>query len=415
MKCTILCIGDELLIGQTLNTNVQWISQRMNEIGIDVIHHITLSDDEKDIIFCLDNAMATSQIILLTGGLGPTSDDITKEVLCTYFGGKLEFNKAAFENIERIFTNRKILIDEATTQVAYLPDVCEVIPNKNGTAAGMIFTKNDKTIISMPGVPYEMYAMVTDGVIPFLKSRYKLPYILHKTFLTAGVGETFLADKLKEFEQTKDRRIKLAYLPSVGKVRLRLTIKGENKPELSALIDAAQAEVLVKIGSYVYGFDDDLLEAEIGKILLHKKLTLGTAESCTGGYIAHLITSISGSSQYFKGSIIAYANEIKQKLLQVNENTINIHGAVSEQTVAEMLAGALQNLNVDIAIAVSGVAGPNGGTSDKPVGTVYIGVASKQKQLIKRMLFTNNRERNIELTATQALVLLRTFLLNDKT
>lgn len=413
MKCTILNIGDELLIGQTLNTNAQFISQKMNEIGIDVIHHISLSDEADDIIKCLEAALETSTIVLITGGLGPTSDDITKEVLCTYFNGKLVYNEEAYKNIERIFLGRNFIIDESTKRVAYLPDVCAIIQNKNGTAAGMIFTKDNKTIISMPGVPYEMKAMVTDSVIPYLSNKYELPYIFHRSILTAGVGETVLAEKLVYFEKKKDTRIKLAYLPSVGKVRLRLTIKGENKHELESVIENAKQEVINAVSEHIYGFDDDTLEATIGTLLLDKNMQLGTAESCTGGYLAHIITSVSGSSAYFKGSIISYANEIKMELLGVQESTLNEFGAVSEQTVSEMISGALQKLNVDVAIAISGVAGPSGGSEEKPVGTVFIGVGTKDRNYIKRLKFTNNRTRNIELSATMALVLLRKFLLNQ--
>lgn len=413
MKCTILSIGDELLIGQTLNTNAHWMSQKMNEIGIDVIHHISLSDDKNDIINCLNNALATSQVVLITGGLGPTSDDITKDVLCDYFGGTLVFNEEAYQNIERIFALRKRLINEPTKQVAYLPDVCKVIQNKNGTAAGMIFSKDGKTIVSMPGVPYEMKGMIEDGVIPYLKETYDLPFIFHVNILTAGVGETQLADRLIEFEKNKDARIKLAYLPNIGKVRLRLTIKGNNKEELEDVINKAKNEVVACIEEYIYGFDEDSLEQNIGDLLLERKLTLGTAESCTGGYLAHLITSVSGSSAYYKGSIVSYANEVKQDLLGVKNETLEQFGAVSEQTVTEMLAGALSKLKTDIVIAVSGVAGPNGGSPEKPVGTVFIGIGTKEKLIIKKLSFTNHRERNIQLSAVVALVMLRKFLLNQ--
>lgn len=413
MKATILSIGDELLIGQTLNTNVHWMSQKMNEIGIDVIHHVSLSDEKNDIINCLENAMSTSQLVLITGGLGPTSDDITKDVLCEYFGGKLVFNQAAMENIERIFELRKRLINEATKRVAYLPDVCIPIQNKNGTAAGMIFTKDGKTIVSMPGVPYEMKAMVIDDVIPYLKANYDLLYIFHYSILTAGVGETQLADKLIEFERNKDARIKLAYLPNIGKVHLRLTIKGDNKDELESVIQQAKAAVMSAIGEYVYGFDDDLLEKNIGDLLLERNLTVGAAESCSGGYLSHLITSVSGSSAYFKGSIISYANEIKENILQVKPETLQQFGAVSEETVKEMISGALHTLNVDVAMAISGVAGPTGGSPEKPVGTVFIGVGTKEKTIVKKLSFTNHRDRNIQLSAVVALVMLRKFLLNQ--
>lgn len=413
MKCTILSIGDELLIGQTLNTNAQWMSQKMNETGVDVIHHMTLSDDKQDIIKCLNYALEESELILITGGLGPTSDDITKHVLAEYFDAKLVFNEAAYQNIERIFALRKRLINEATKQVAFLPDKCTVIQNKNGTAAGMIFTKDGKTIVSMPGVPYEMKSMIEDDVIPYLKSTYNIPFIFHVNILTAGVGETQLADRLIEFEKNKDARVKLAYLPNIGKVRLRLTIKGDDKELLLKLLESAKKEVVAQIEEYIYGYDNDTLEQNIGQLLLERNLTLSTAESCTGGYLAHLITSVSGSSAYFKGSIISYANEVKQDILGVQAETIREFGAVSEQTVSEMLSGALKNLKSDIALAISGVAGPTGGTADKPVGTVYIGVASKDKMYVKRFSFTNHRERNIQISAVVALVLLRKFVLKQ--
>lgn len=413
MKCTILSIGDELLIGQTLNTNAYWMSQKMNEIGIDVIHHVSLSDEKSDIINCLNDALAASQVILITGGLGPTSDDITKEVLCEYFGGKLVFNEEAFRNIERIFASRKRLINEASRRVAYLPDVCKVIPNSNGTAAGMIFTKDGKTVVSMPGVPYEMKGMIIEGVVPYLKEQYQLPFILHSNILTAGVGETQLADSLVDFEQHKDPRIKLAYLPNVGKVRLRLTIKLDDKDELQAILDEARREVVANIGEHIYGYEEELLEQTVGNMLLEQNLSIGTAESCTGGYLAHLITSVAGSSAYFKGSIISYANEVKQELLGVKPETLQQFGAVSEQTVSEMLDGALTQLRTDIAIAISGVAGPAGATPEKPVGTVFIGIGTKDKKVIKMMSFTVHRDRNIQLSAVLALVMLRKFLLNQ--
>lgn len=413
MKATILCIGDELLIGQTLNTNTQWISQKMNEIGVDVIHHITLSDEASDISTELTNALKVSQLVLITGGLGPTSDDITKDVLAAYFGSKLVLNETAYENIKRIFLSRNREMNDTTKLVAYLPDNCIPIQNSLGTAAGMLFRKDEKIIISMPGVPYEMKAMIEDDVIPYLKKEFELPVILHRTILTAGVGETQLADKLVNFENQKDNRIKLAYLPNVGIVRLRLTVKGTNISELTTIIEKAKEDVVHAVSEHVFGFENDLLQEKIGQLLISKKLQLGIAESCTGGYIGHLITSVPGSSAYFKGSLVTYANEAKQQILGVSEHTLNKFGAVSEQTVSEMLSGVLDKLNVDIAVAVSGIAGPDGGTEDKPVGTVFIGVSNKSKQIIKRVSLTNNRERNIKLTGIIAIVLLRKFLLNE--
>ncbi len=410
MKAEILTIGDELLIGNTINTNAAWIAQQLNLIGIDVIHHLTLSDEKQDIIKSLDSSLKNVDIIVITGGLGPTSDDITKYVLADYFGGKLIFNEPAFQNIERLFAHRKKWINEATKKVAYLPDNCIPIQNKMGTAAGMLFTKDNKTIVSMPGVPYEMKAMMSDDFIPYLQKKYELPTILHKHILTAGVGETEIAEKLESFEHNLSKYLKLAYLPSLGSVKLRLTAKGNTAEKLQKIINDATEEIQSKLNEWIFGYDDETLESVIGKKLQSKNLMLGTAESCTGGMLAHKITSVAGSSAYFKGSIISYANEIKEDILGVQKKTLAKYGAVSEETVSEMLLGALKQLDVNIAVAISGIAGPDGGTKEKPVGTVFIGIANKEKQLIKKFSFYKNRAINIELSSVFALVQLRKFL-----
>lgn len=410
MKAEILTIGDELLIGNTINTNAAWIAQQLNLIGIDVIHHLTLSDEKQDIIKSLDSSLKNVDIIVITGGLGPTSDDITKYVLADYFGGKLIFNEPAFQNIERLFAHRKKWINEATKKIAYLPDNCIPIQNKMGTAAGMLFTKDNKTIVSMPGVPYEMKVMMSDDFIPYLQHKYKLPTILHKHILTAGVGETEIAEKLESFEHNLTKYLKLAYLPSLGSVKLRLTAKGNTAEKLQKIINDATEEIQSKLNEWIFGYDDETLESVIGKKLQSKNLMLGTAESCTGGMLAHKITSVAGSSAYFKGSIISYANEIKEDILGVQKKTLAKYGAVSEETVSEMLLGALKQLDVNIAVAISGIAGPDGGTKEKPVGTVFIGIANKEKQLIKKFSFYKNRAINIELSSVFALVQLRKFL-----
>ncbi|HQD12910.1 MAG TPA: CinA family nicotinamide mononucleotide deamidase-related protein, partial [Chitinophagales bacterium] len=312
MKATILSIGDELLIGQTLNTNAHWMSQQLTAIGVDVLRHVSVSDKRAEIVGALDTAMADTQVILITGGLGPTSDDITKDVLCEYFGGALVFNEAAYENIRQIFNRRNREISEATRQVAFLPDNCLPIQNAFGTAAGMLFRRDDRVVVSMPGVPYEMKAMVENGVIPYLQSEFTLPLILHHHFYTAGVGETQLAELLTDFEKNKPADMGLAYLPSVGKVRLRLTLKGQDKADLQSRMQAARETVYAAVKAHVYAEEDIPLEQVVGRLLAERGKTLGTAESCTGGYIAHLITSVAGSSDYFKGSVISYSNEIKQ-------------------------------------------------------------------------------------------------------
>ena len=414
MKANILTIGDELLNGNTINTNASWIAQQLIAIGVDVLHHVTLADEKLTIISNLDIFLKEVDVVVITGGLGPTNDDITKKVLCEYFGGALIFNEDAYNNIERIFNKRGRLINEATKQVAYLPNNCKPIQNNNGTAAGMIFSRNNQTIVSLPGVPYEMKAMFIDDFIPYIKQNYSLPHIINKHILTVAIGESQIADELIEFERNLPKELKLAYLPNIGKVKLRLTAKGNDIHSLQTIVDEATQYISSKVKNNLYGYDDELLESNIGKMLLEKQLTIGTAESCTGGFLAHLITSVSGSSSYFMGSIIAYDNSIKKNILKVKPETLEQYGAVSEQTVKEMLDGALAILNTDIAIATSGIAGPNGGTKDKPVGTVVIGIASKDNKWVKKYQFTNNRAVNIELSSNIALYMLMKFLTNNK-
>ncbi|MCB9033413.1 MAG: competence/damage-inducible protein A [Chitinophagales bacterium] len=410
MKAILISIGDELLNGQTINTNVSYISQEMNKLGISVLRHITISDEKLEIINNADTAIALADIVIITGGLGPTSDDITKQVLCEYFGGELILNELALKNIQEIFIHRGRTINDMSKQVAYVPNNCTVFQNSMGTAPGMLFTKNKSIIVSMPGVPYEMKAMVEKSLIPYIKEEYQLPIIIHKHILTVGVGETAIAEKIEPIIATFPTNLSLAYLPSVGKVKLRLTAKGNDKQALQTLIDKYTKQISEVLAVNIYGYDDDVLEAVIGKILLQHNLQLGLAESCTGGYIAHLITSISGSSQYFKGGIVSYANTVKEELLWVQQTTLETFGAVSEETVTEMLNGALKQLQVNVAVAISGVAGPNGGTTEKPVGTVYIGVSNGFQTKVKRFNLTKDRMKNIELSAVIALEMLRRFL-----
>lgn len=410
MKAILISIGDELLNGQTINTNVSYISQEMNKLGISVLRHITISDEKLEIINNLDIAIPLADFVIITGGLGPTSDDITKQVLCDYFGGELVLNELAWKNIQDIFIHRGRTVNEMSKQVAFVPNNCVVFQNSMGTAPGMLFQKNECIIVSMPGVPYEMKAMVEKSVIPYIKERYQLPNIIHKHILTVGVGETAIAEKIEAIVAQFPNNLSLAYLPSVGKVKLRLTVKGNDEHELKALIQKYTTTISEILAVNIYGYDDDILEAVIGKTLLQHHLQLGLAESCTGGYLAHLITSISGSSQYFKGSIVSYANTVKEELLWVQSETLENFGAVSEETVTEMLNGALKQLQVDVAVAISGVAGPNGGSLEKPVGTVYIGVSNGLITKVKRFNLTKDRIKNIELSAVIALEMLRRFL-----
>ena len=406
MNVEIISIGDELLIGQVVNTNASWMATELNLSGFNVNKITTISDNKQVIIQSIDEAFSSSDIILITGGLGPTNDDITKYTLCEYFESKLIFNQESYENINNLFAARGFVMTELNRKQAEVPDKCKVIINNNGTAPGMWFEKDGKILISMPGVPFEMKAMMSDIIIPELTKNNKSK-IVHKTILTTGAGESFLADLIKDWETELPNHIKLAYLPHAGVVRLRLSAYGfdANKLEEEIAINIHKLNKLIP--DLIFGYDDETLQSVIGKLLKAKGKTLATAESCTGGYIAHLITSIAGSSEYFKGSIISYANEIKTDVLGVREDTIQKFGAVSKETVTEMALGAIALLKTNYSIAVSGIAGPDGGTDDKPVGTVWIAIADGQNVISKKFQLGNNRGRNIELASNAALNMLR--------
>jgi len=413
---SIITIGDELLIGQVIDTNSAWMAQELNKNGIWVARRVAVGDVWDDIWQALDEESRRSSIILITGGLGPTADDITKPLLNKYFGGKMIVDQKALENVKYIFERvlKRPMIDRNLRQ-AEVPDSCTVIPNKRGTAPGMWFERAGRIFVSMPGVPHEMKGMMTDDILPTLRERFQLPYIAHRTLLTAGIGESFLAEHIKTFEEALPASIKLAYLPNYGMVRLRLTIQaGDPK-------DTATAETLLQdqfntlkglVAEWMATDEDITLQEAIGRLLKTRGKTLGTAESCTGGYIAHLITSIPGSSHYYKGSVVSYDNEVKMHSLGVSPDTLAAHGAVSEETVREMVRGALQQLDTDYTIATSGIMGPDGGTPDKPVGTVWIAVGNRQNILAQKFSFRFDRLRNIELTATNALNQLRKFILS---
>ena len=410
---SIITIGDELLIGQVIDTNSAWMAQELNKIGIWVKRRVAVGDNWNEIWNTLDKESEEANIILITGGLGPTADDITKQLLCEYFGGKLIVNESALANVKYIFERvlKRPMIERNLKQ-AEVPDVCTVIQNKRGTAPGMWFEKNGKIFVSMPGVPYEMKGMMTDDLLPELQEKFTLPHIAHRTLLTSGIGESFLAEHISAFENNLPKNIKLAYLPNYGMVRLRLTANGNNKEIIEQEINN-QFESLKKLVAEWTVIDSDLtMQEAVGKLLKEKKQTVSTAESCTGGYIAHLITSIPGSSEYFKGSVVSYANEVKENILRVSEQTLATVGAVSEQTVREMIQGALIILNTDYAIATSGIMGPDGGTPEKPVGTVWIAVGNREKIITQKLYFRFDRTRNIELTATNALNMLRKFVVD---
>ncbi|MEP6597767.1 MAG: competence/damage-inducible protein A [Ginsengibacter sp.] len=413
INASIITIGDELLIGQVVDTNSAWIAQELNKAGILVTRRVAVGDNESNIRMALDEESKSSKIILITGGLGPTSDDITKPLLCKYFNGKMIENEEALKNVKYLFEKIfKRPVSEVNMKQAEVPDVCTVIQNKRGTAPGMWFEKDGKIFVSMPGVPNEMQGMMKD-VIEKLKSRFDLPVIVHKTLLTAGIGESMLAEHIKDFESALPLSIKLAYLPNYGMVRLRLTTSGYEKDAIEKEIKNQFETLKILTKEFLVTDEDEQMEKVVGKLLSSKNKTMSTAESCTGGYIAHLITSHPGSSKYFKGSVVSYDNEVKENVLNVSNKTLQTSGAVSEETVKEMLKGVLHVVKADYAIAVSGIMGPDGGSAEKPIGTVWIAVGSKENLQTQKLNLRFDRLRNIQITAMNALNILRQFILSE--
>ncbi|MEO6523569.1 MAG: competence/damage-inducible protein A [Mucilaginibacter sp.] len=399
MLAEIITIGDEILIGQIVDTNSAWIAQQLNAIGVRVKQISSVSDSKEHILTALSEAKNRANIIIITGGLGPTKDDITKKTIAEYFNVGMVQNQQALDNVAKIFAkyNRPLL--EVNIKQAEIPANCEVIVNHNGTAPGMWFNVDGKVYVSMPGVPHEMMYMVEESVIPKLKATFKLPVITHKTILTVGEGESFLAEKIADIEDSLPSHIKLAYLPKLGSVRLRLSAYGENEETLQQEIKLYADQIMMRVGRSVVTDVDVPIEKAILDEMADKGLTLSVAESCTGGYISHLFTQHAGSSQVFLGGAISYSYDLKESMLGVKNETLWSHGAVSEETVTEMVEGALINLKSDYAIAVTGVAGPGGGSDDKPVGTVWIAVANKNKTVARKFTFGKKRIQNIERTA----------------
>ena len=412
-QASIITIGDELLIGQVIDTNSAWMAQELNKAGIRVMRRVAVGDVFDEIWTALDEEQKHADIILITGGLGPTADDITKPLLCKYFGGTMVVDEGARQNVLEIFTKLNRPIIERNLKQAEVPDVCTVLQNKRGTAPGMLFNKQGKVFISLPGVPYEMKGLMTDDVIPALLKQFQFPTIVHKTLLTAGVGESFLAELVKDFEEALPKHIKLAYLPNYGMVRLRLTTTAFNAVETEKEIHQLFETLKTIVADYLVTDTDEPIENVVGKLLTAKGKTLCTAESCTGGYIAHLLTAIAGSSKFFDGSVVSYSYQAKEDLLQVDKTLLETKGAVSEEVVLQMARGALQNIKSDYVIAVSGIMGPGGGTADKPAGTVWIAVGNKDTLQAQKLFFRFDRMRNIQLTAVNAFNLLRRFILEN--
>lgn len=413
MLAEIITIGDEILIGQIVDTNSAWMAKQLNLTGVFVKQITSVSDDEDHILASLAQAEERADLILITGGLGPTKDDITKKTLAKYFGMGFRRDEGALEMVTSIFKkyNRPLL--DINIQQADVPDGCEVIVNKNGTAPCMWFERNGKIFVSMPGVPYEMMYLMDDEILPRIRSKFTLPFIVHKTILTANIGESFLAKEIEEIEDRLPKHIKLAYLPKLGQVRLRLSASGSDETALKMEVESYAQLMIAKIPKFVVVDEDIPFEKAVINIMNSRGLTLSTAESCTGGYIAHLITQHPGCSSVYWGGAVAYAYELKESILGVKESTLNKFGAVSEETVSEMAEGAIKQFKTDYAIAVSGIAGPDGGTADKPVGTVWIAVSNKHKTVAKVFTFSNKRIQNIERSAASAFTMLLNLLKED--
>lgn len=407
MNVEIIVIGDELLIGQVTDTNSGWIARELNHIGWEVTEITTVRDRSREITDALNSSFGRVDVVLMTGGLGPTKDDITKQTLCDYFGGKLVFDESVFANVETIFRRRKLTMNESTRNQAYVPNVCTVIQNPVGTAPVMWFERNGKVLVSMPGVPTEMKTVMKEAVISRLMEYFQdHSSILHRTCLVKDFTESRLSETLSDFEAQLPACIKLAYLPTPGVIRLRLTARGDEESYLQKIIDDEFFKLRTILGSHLFCGSDTTLAGALGSILTERGETLATAESCTGGNIAHEITRVAGSSVYFKGSVVAYSNEVKTRVLNVSSETLSGFGAVSRETVLQMVSGVQRLLSSDCAIATSGIAGPGGGSVEKPVGTVWIAVRYGERSEAECFCFEGDREQVIARATQSALLML---------
>jgi nicotinamide-nucleotide amidase len=410
IEAAIITIGDELLIGQVVDTNSAWIAQRLTEAGINVRLRLAVGDTKEAITEALDEVWLKATLIIVTGGLGPTSDDITKPLLCSYFGGKLVVSDKVTEHLKGLFAARNRTLTPRNLKQAEVPDNCRVLFNRMGTAPGMWFDKNDRVVIALPGVPFEMKSIMTEEALPLIKERFAGENIVHKTLMTAGEGESNIADKLTGFEAGLPPHISIAYLPDGSFVRLRLTARGNDTAALEAEVAALQQNMAGILGKIVLSTNAAPVEQLLGEALRAAGATMGTAESCTGGYIGHCITQVPGASAYFMGSVVSYDNSIKSAVLGVAGDTLAQHGAVSSETVREMAEGAIRLLGVNYTLAVSGVLGPDGGTDRSPVGTVWMAVSDGSNTVTKMFSFFYDRERNKEMAAKNGMLFLLKYI-----
>jgi nicotinamide-nucleotide amidase len=414
MKADIITIGDEILIGQITDTNSQWIAEQLNLIGFTIRQMTSVADEKRHIINTLEAVLKDTDLVIITGGLGPTEDDITKQTLADFFGSKLVTDNDVLNHIEAFVKSRgAFTLNERNRKQAEVPENCTVIKNPYGTAPGMLFRTNNKIVISLPAVPFEMKEIMSQSVLPLLQKEFKLPAVIHKNIMTIGIPESTLAETIHDWEMQLPPTVKPAYLPSPERIRIRLSMTTDDRFSGEKILDAEIKKLQKIIEPSIFGYGDVFLQDVIGKLLTGRKETLSSAESCTGGNIGKLITSVPGSSAYYKGGTIAYSNEIKERFLNVPIEILEKYGAVSEETVLSMAKNQRTLFNTDYALAISGIAGPDGGTEDKPVGTVWIAVAGKENATAKKYNFGNKRDINIRLSSSRALDLLRKFILNS--
>lgn len=410
MLAEIITIGDEILIGQVVDTNSAWMAEQLNLIGIQINRLISVSDNRIEILTALEESASRSNLILVTGGLGPTKDDITKPAICEYFNTRLVIDPQVLEHVEKFLSHRGVAVNELNRLQAMVPENAKVLHNALGTAPGLWFIRKGVVYVFMPGVPFEMKKMMQDILLPLFQQFFKTPPLIHKTILTTGIAESTLAETIEPWEDTLPKHFRLAYLPSPGMVRLRITARGKDMQQLELEVQEQLERLQQLIPHYIFGYDEDTLEIIIGKLLKDSNKTISTAESCTGGNMARLITSVPGASGWFKGSIVAYDNRVKQELLNVSEADLLQYGAVSQQVAEAMAVNVREKLHTDFSVAVTGIAGPDGGTPEKPVGLVWVAVAKQDKVISKQFKFGDNRERNITRTTISALNLLATFI-----
>ncbi|MDO9153788.1 MAG: competence/damage-inducible protein A [Paludibacter sp.] len=407
VQVEIISIGDEILIGQIIDTNSAWMAVELNKAGFEIVQITSVHDNARQIVESLNLALQRADIVIFTGGIGPTKDDITKQTLCNYFNTQLIFNQQTYNDIEQLLKHRKLVINELTLQQAWVPENCTIIRNPVGTAPIMWFERNAKIIVSMPGVPYEMKNAMSNEVIPRLQKNFYTPTLIHKTVQVYGFPESALAIKIAEWENALPENIHLAYLPNYGIVKLRLSGNSDDSPALEFSINQQIAGLTEILGNAIISFEDVSVEILVGNLLKSYGKMIATAESCTGGNIAHKITSVAGSSEYFKGSVVAYSNEVKANILKVSADDLETFGAVSKEVVEQMASGVRKLLKTDVSIATSGIAGPSGGTDEKPVGTVWIAVCSEDELISCEFRFGGLREQIIERTTQAALLMLK--------